>query len=242
LYLLGAPSDTNFIAEKFGARKVTGHNVVIVGGGRVGAEVARQISDFGFRVKIIEKNPERCKELAGQLPGVLVLEGDGVDSKLMAEENLGKADIFVCVTSDEAANLLSAAIGKQMGAGKVIALIKRGDMFATAYALGVDVVVNARLAVADRILRHLQRDRILSMFTFPGEDLEALEFVVKDRQGVTEVPIKELSLPEGVLIGAISRKGEVILPSGSTMLQAGDRVILFARYADHQQMEALFLN
>ncbi len=242
LYLLGAAEETEAIAERFGAHKVKGHHVVVVGGGRVGADVARFLSGFGFAVKLIERNPDRCKELAAKLPGILVLQGDGVDSRLFEEENLGRADIFVTATDDEAANLVSATLGKRMGAGKAIALIKRGDMFAPAYSLGVDVAVNARLAVADRILRHLQRDRILSMFTFPGEDVEAFEFVVKDRRGVTGTALNRLTLPEGVLVGAIQRDGKVRLPTGDTELHAGDKIILFARSADHGRVEKLFLD
>lgn len=216
--------------------------IFIVGGGRVGLNVAHMLEhdEADYDVKIMEQHAQRCHTLASRLPRTLVLHGNATDLKVMKEEGIADMDAVVAVTDDEGTNLIAALLAKTNGARTVIALIKRPDLVPLVAALGIDAAISPRLITAGSILRHLRRGQVLSVFTSINTEAETLEMLAMPRSKIVGRPLRKVKIPDGVLLGAVAHEDDIIIPGGETVIQANDRVIVFALPAVVSQAERLF--
>jgi trk system potassium uptake protein TrkA len=216
--------------------------IFIIGGGRVGLNVAHVLEhdEADYDVKILEENAQRCHVLAGRLPHTLVLHGNATDLKILKEEGIADMDSVVVVTNDESTNLIAALLAKTNGARTVITLIKRPDLVPLVSALGIDAAISPRLITAGTILRHLRHGQVLSVFTSINTEAETLEMVAMPRAKIVGRPLRKVKMPAGVLIGAVAHGDDIIIPGGDTVIQANDRVIVFALPTVVPQAERLF--
>jgi trk system potassium uptake protein TrkA len=182
----------------------------------------------GYHIKILERDAQRCRELALWLPQVLVLNGDATDLKVLQEEGIGSMDGVIVVTDDDGTNLIAALLAKTHGAREVITLVKRPDLVSLVAALGIDAAISPRLITADAMLRYLRRGQVLSMFTSISTEAETLEMEVLPRARIVGRPLYKANIPEGVLIGAIAHGDTITIPRGDTAIEAYDRVLVFA--------------
>ena len=205
-------------------------NLLIIGGGQIGLQVAQLLSQdaAGYHIKILERDAQRCRELALWLPQVLVLNGDATDLKVLQEEGIGSMDGVIVVTDDDGTNLIAALLAKTHGAREVITLVKRPDLVSLVAALGIDAAISPRLITADAMLRYLRRGQVLSMFTSISTEAETLEMEVLPRARIVGRPLYKANIPEGVLIGAIAHGDTITIPRGDTAIEAYDRVLVFA--------------
>lgn len=205
-------------------------NLLIIGGGQVGLQVAHLLSQdaAGYNIKILERNTQRCHELATRLPQVLVLNGDATDLKVLQEEGIRDMDGVIVVTDDDGTNLIAALLAKTHGAHEVIALIKRPELVSLVAALGIDAAINPRLITADAMLRYLRRGQVLSMFTSTSTEAETLEMEALPRAKIVGRPLHKVNIPEGIIIGAIAHGDTITIPRGDTVIDAYDRVLVFA--------------
>jgi trk system potassium uptake protein len=202
--------------------------VVVIGGGRVGLQVARALITEGITVSVVERSRARCEELARELPGGRVLNGDGTDVKLLVDEGMASADAIATITDDDPTNLLAALLGKRHGARKAIALCKRQDLLPLVGSLGIDAAISPRLLTASVILKYVRGGRVLSVFELPESEAETLEVVVQQETPAAGQSIEALGLPAEALVGAIVRGDQVLTPDPGSVLTVGDRVILLA--------------
>ena len=216
--------------------------IFIIGGGRVGLNAAHMLEndDADYDVKILEQHAARCHMLANRLPRTLVLHGNATDLKVLKEEGISDMDAVVVVTNDEGTNLIAALLAKTHGARAVITLIKRPDLVPLVSALGIDAAISPRLITAGAILRHLRRGQILSVFTSINTEAETLEMVAMPRARIVGRPLRKVRMPAGVLVGAVAHGDDIVIPGGDTVIQANDRVIVFALPAVVPQAERLF--
>ena len=205
-------------------------NLLIIGGGQVGLQVAHLLSqETGrYNIKILERNTQRCHELAIRLPHVLVLNGDATDLKVLQEEGIRDMDGVIVVTDDDGTNLIAALLAKTHGAQEVITLVKRPDLVSLVAALGIDAAISPRLITADAMLRYLRRGQVLSMFTSTSTEAETLEMEALPRARIVGRPLSKAKIPEGIIIGAIAHGDTIIIPSGNTVIEPYDRVLVFA--------------
>jgi trk system potassium uptake protein TrkA len=214
--------------------------VFIVGGGRIGFQVARTLEAEDITVTVMERSRARCEELAKTLTRARVLHGDGTDVKLLVEEGIAGTDAVATITDDDPTNLLAALLGKRHGARKAIALFKRQDLIPLVSSLGVDAAISPRLLTASVILKFVRGTRVVSVFELPESEAETLEVVVQDRTPAAGRSVEDLRLPAGALVGAIVRGDEVLVPERDTMLAVGDHVILLALPYAIRDVERLF--
>jgi trk system potassium uptake protein TrkA len=216
--------------------------VLVIGGGRVGFQVAQMLEqdDTDYQVKILERSPSRCQLLAERLPRTLVLNGDATDVKVLQEEGIADTDMVIVVTDDEGTNLIAALLAKTHGAHGVITLIQRPDLVPLVAALGIDAAISPRLITAGAILRYLRRGEVLSVFTSIHTEAETLEMVAAPGARIVGKPLHRIKLPAGVLIGAVAHNSDIIIPRGETVIEAQDRVIVFALPAVVSQVEKFF--
>ncbi len=215
--------------------------VFIIGGGQVGALVARQMEAKKIEVFLVEKDKARCEELAEELHDTVILHIDGLEAQELLKEGLDRADLIVAVTDSDTVNILSALLGKHHGAKKSIVRIDRPDFIPLLSPLGIDVALSPRLLAANQILRFVRRGQILSVATFLGSEAEVVEMVVPDNPDFRKGRrLQELPFPKGAIVGAIYRAGEVLIPKGDTLLKPGDDLIIFAHRQALGQIEKIF--
>ena len=206
--------------------------VVIVGGSRLGYYLAETLSRVGMKVKIIEKNYDRCVELSELLPKVLVINGDACNQKLMNAECAGKADALISLTDIDEINLVISLFASQIGVPKTITKMDRIDQFEAFKAMGVDSIVSPKNLICNDVLRYVRAmrnhrgDAVISLHRLVNHRVEALEFMVDKNTPHTNVPLKDLTLKKNVLLACIRRKGKLIFPGGNDTFQPEDTVIV----------------
>jgi len=200
-----------------------------LGGGRIGESVARRLAARGIGTKIIERDRGRCEYLAEVLDKTVVLHGEGTDQRLLLAEGVRDVDMFVSAADEEEENVLTALLAKRLGAKRVVALVDTTEYLPLASTIGVDVVMSPMLAAVSTILQFVRQGRIISVSTLREELVEAIEFIAMETSDIVGKPLRKLSIPKGALVGSIVRDEEVLIPDGNTVIEDGDRVILFAR-------------
>jgi len=228
IYVVGNNESINKIYAKFKRKRQRVHNVMIMGGGRIGLYLSEKLSKRGMKVKIIEQNMERCQELANRLSDVLILKGDGTDVDLLKREGIHEIDAFVAVTGFDEENLLMALLAKQLGAKRVVAKVSRPSYAPLVERLGVDAAISPRLITIGEIMRFIRGGRLLSLVLLLNEQAEALEIIVQPESRLAGRALSSSGLPKGVIIGAISRGDRIIIPKGSEVIQPDDRLVVFA--------------
>ncbi len=203
--------------------------VLIIGGGKIGTRLARLLDEKPVYTKIIEKNPDRCAKLAERLNKVVVLHGDGSDQELLKEENIQDIDVVVTLTGDEEINILASLLAKQMGARKTITKISKFSYFPLMSTIGIEQVVSPRLSAINTILQHIRRGKVLSSISIKGEQAEFMEAVALETSDIVGKPLKNISFPKGALVAGIIREENFIIPTGDSIVNPNDMIIIFAR-------------
>lgn len=211
--------------------------VMIIGGGKTGLYLAKMLSEYGASVKIIEQDKRRCQYLSNHLDDVLILHGDATDLNLLEEENLSEMDAVVTATGFDEENLLLALMAKRHEVEDVIAKISRESYSDLIESMGVDMALNPLDITANHILRYMQGSkRIISSQLIQGQ-AEVIEIIASDHMKLIGKPIHSLNLPEDVMIAAIQRGSQVIIPNEDTEIQKNDRVVIFALLYDIPDLE-----
>ncbi len=226
----------------FGHEETAARRLLIFGGGNIGLFLAQQVEkEFPWvKTKIIESNKERAEAISGQLNQTIVLNGDVLDQEVLEEANIGVTETVVAVTNDDETNILASLLAKRMGTQRVVTLINKGTYEPLVASLGIDVVVSPRHITVSTILQHVRRGRIHSVHTIREGFGELIEAEALETSPLVNKPLREVNLPDGVLLGAIVRGDEIINPRGSTVIQVKDRVVLFAAADAIRKVEKLF--
>ena len=219
--------------------------VFVVGGGKVGFQVVQRMQEVRKNVQIflIERDRRRREKLLDKWDdkNVKILEGDGADPALLKSERIKGADAYVCATDSDEVNLVYAAIAKEMGARKTIAVVRRKLYQQMSRLMPVDVIVDLNEAMASVILgaiRYPGHTRALSVIK--KIDAEMLEMELPDNHRLANKPLKDLGLPRGVLVALMEHEGKVFLPDGATRMESGDHIILFASTSLMREAMELF--
>jgi len=205
------------------------NRALIIGGGRIGFRLASLLEENSIYCKVIEQNPDRCAYLAERLNKAIVLHGDGSDQGLLAEENIQDMDIVITLTKDEETNILASLLAKRMGARKSITRISKFSYFPLMNAIGLEQVVSPRLSAINTILQHIRKGKVLSAISIKGEQAELIEAVALETSEIVAKPLRNISFPKGAMVAGIIRKENIIIPTGDSVIEPDDRVIIFAR-------------
>jgi trk system potassium uptake protein len=200
--------------------------VTIYGGGRIGLRLALAVEKAGMSVRVIERDEGRARYVASQLRRGFVLHDEGISRDFMLQEGVDRTDAFVAVTGDDRANLLAAMYARQLGARMTIAGISRGEFAPLADALGVDVTISPRTLAAEAILRFVRRGEIIDVALL-ASGAEMIELRVPEHCRVAGRPLSEVGFPDGAIVGALLRDGDVVIPTGREILRAGDDAVVF---------------
>ncbi|WP_303720624.1 Trk system potassium transporter TrkA [Malonomonas rubra] len=216
------------------------HRAFILGGNRIGFQIAQNMERQRFNTKLIEKNEERCYKLAEELHKAVVINAEGLDLQTMLDEGMEDADVFVAVTDNDQTNILTCLLAKQHSVKRTLALVSQPELIDLASELGIDACVSPRMAAASTILKFVRRGEIISLTAVEDSDSEVLEFEIKKDSGLLHIPLSELHFPRGAIIGAIVRGVDYEIPTGKSQLEEGDRVVIFALPDALQKVERFF--
>jgi trk system potassium uptake protein TrkA len=205
------------------------NRALIVGAGNIGYRLVQRLEKTPVHCKVIEKNPDRCAFLAERLNKAVVLCGDGSDQALLDEENVQDMDVVITLTSDEETNILASLLATQMGAKKSITRINKFSYLSLTKAIGIEQVVSPRLSAINTILQHIRRGKVLSAISIKGEQAEVIEAIALETSGIVDRPLKKIKFPKGAIVAGIIRQERIIIPSGESLIQPDDRIIIFAR-------------
>ena len=229
VFFIAAPSHISAVMSELQRLEKPYKRLIFAGGGNIGTRLARA-TENDFRVKLIERDLNRSKQIAETLERTIVLHGDAADENLLREENIEDTDVFCAVTNDDEDNILSAMLAKRLGARKVMALINRPAYVELMQSGGIDVVISPQQATIGSLLKHVRRGDVVAVHSLRRGVAEAIEAIAHGDARLSKVvgrPIEKIKLPPGTTIGAIVRGEEVLMAHHDTVIQAEDHVILF---------------
>jgi len=214
---------------------------VIVGGGNIGLAVAQACEARGARTrtKVIERDRRNAERAADALERTIVLNGDGLDSALLNEAGINRADAILAVTDDDKTNMLASVRAKAEGCPFAIALINDPTLIPLMEPLGIDAYINPRATTVSSILRHIRHGRVRQVYSIGDAEAEVIEAEVLSTSNLAGSQIRDIDFPEGVLVGAVKKGDDIREPSGGLRIEAGDVVVLFAMADDVAKVEQL---
>ncbi|QIM61845.1 Trk system potassium transport protein TrkA [Pasteurellaceae bacterium Orientalotternb1] len=217
--------------------------VMIVGGGNVGTALAKSLEEK-CSVKLIERNPDKAAKLAEKLSNTLILCGDASDQELLFEEHIENVDLFLALTSDDEANIMSSLLAKRLGAKKAIVLVQRMAYLHLIQGGTIDIALSPQQATISALSSHVRKGDVVKVASFKQGLVEGIEVIAHgDNQSSKVVgrKVKEIKLPQGAIIGAIVRNHEVLIAHKSTEIRENDRMILLVNDKKHvSEIEKLF--
>ncbi|NNE53114.1 MAG: Trk system potassium transporter TrkA [Sulfitobacter sp.] len=240
-YVFCHRDDISRTMEIFGKKNTKQERVVLVGGGNVGLMVAQHLEagPQRIRTKVIEMDRKKAEKAAEALERTIVLNGDGLNAALLAEAGISRADAMLAVTDDDKTNMLACVRAKAEGCDYVIALINDPTLVPLLTPLGIDAYINPRATTVSSILRHIRHGRVRAVYSIGDAEAEAIEAEVLSTSPIAGRKISEIDFPEGVLVGMLRKGGKVIRPMGSTRIDEGDVIAVFAMAEDVPQVEQL---
>lgn len=202
--------------------------VVIIGAGLIGRNLTLLLEADGYDVKVIEKDLDRCEQLAALVSRSIVIHGDGTDIDLLQAEEISDNDVIICLTDDDKLNLLVALLAKHLGVPKTFVRVGRLEYITLMEQVGIDVVFSPRLLTSGQILRLIREgENLINIFTFEGSKAEAIEISITNRSNLMNQYLKDLKFPGKSLVGAVVRDNRTIVPKGDTQLMEGDHIVIF---------------
>lgn len=220
--------------EYLGKNSLRVKNVMLLGGGRISYYLAKMIVPMGVHVSMTEINEQKALTLSEALPEVNVIYGDGTDQELLEQEGLKQMDAFVALCDRDEENLMTGLFAARQGVPKVVVKNNRVAYADIISAMGLDSVVSPKAITCQNILRYVRArenaagTKVERLYKLVGGKAEAIEFIARTGDSYIGIPLKNLTMRPGTLVGVIVRKGHVIVPFGNDHIEAGDSVVIIA--------------
>ncbi len=247
------PGDKVFVVGRRGVPSVFGwragreatrlRTVSIIGGSSIGYYLARAIEPLaahGVQLKLFEKDHERCRALAEAFPRLTVIQGDPSSLEVLQDENAEGSDASAVVGDNDQSNLLTGYLLKRMGVPRVVVALKRTEYLPFTGPMDLDATVVPRVSAAAAILKIIRGDHVLSLALLKEAQAEVLEVLVSEDCPACRIPLRDLGVPAGAVIGVLVRSGQVIVPRGDTRILPGDHVIVFTVESAREETARLF--
>ncbi len=241
-YIFTATEDVGRVMEIFGKHHLSLDRLLIIGAGNIGLELARKLEADPRRprLKIIERSRARAEFAADMLRRTVVLNGDGLDLDVLAEANVAATDAILALTEDDKTNILSCVRAKSEGAKLSVALINDPSFDSLAEAIGIDAYVNPRSTTVSSILRFIRHGRIRAVYSIGDGEAEVIEAQVLGTSPIAGTLVRDTEIPRDALIGLMRKGAKVIRPRGTTRIDEGDVLTIFAKREAVVDVERLF--
>jgi len=241
LYFITDEKGLKELYNLLGTVKQNIQNVMILGAGRIGYKLAKDLSNEGLNIKIIEIDSEKANNMAEELTNVMMLNFDGRNVDLLVEENLDNMDAFIATTGNSETNIMSCLMANSRKIKKTIALVDNMDYFNLSQSIGIDTLINKKLLAANDIFRFVRNGDIVELAKLINMDAEIVEFHVNVNSKVLDKKIAELDFPRQAIIGGVIRNGKGIIALGDFIIKLNDRVLVCSKPEALNKVESLFL-
>ncbi|HBN14615.1 MAG TPA: Trk system potassium transporter TrkA, partial [Pseudohongiella sp.] len=229
VFFIAAPKNIKAVISELRRMDRPYKRLIIAGGGNIGARLASALEER-YQVKVIEHNPDRCAYLSEFLNRAVVLNGISSDKKLLQEEGIADTDVFLALTNDDEANIMSSLLAKRLGARKVMCLISNPAYVDLVQGGEIDIAISPQQASIGSLLTHIRKGDIVNVHSLRRGAAEALEAIAHGDSQSSKVvgrAIEDIDLPQGTTIGAIVRDEEVLIAHDDIVIEPEDHVILF---------------
>lgn len=229
--------------EKIGTASNRVKNALIIGGGKVGYYLAKQLLAMGLDVKIVEIDRERCEQLSTLLPNAIIINGNGSDQELLKEEDCEHMESFIALTGLDEENVLLTLYARQNSKAKVITKVNRSNFKSVISQLDLGSVIYPRYITSEAIIAYVRAKKnsmnsnIETLYHMFDYRVEAIEFLVENESAVTDTPLMNLPLKKDLLISFISRNGKIIIPSGQECIKVGDTVMIVTTHTGFNNIQ-----
>lgn len=236
--VIEADDEVFFIADRGNIKRVMKElrridqpykRIFIAGGGNIGFRLAQAL-ESKYSVKIIEENVDRCHYLSQYLDKTIILNGSASDKDLLMAEAVDTADVYIALTNDDEANVMSSMLAKRLGVRRVISLINNPAYVDLVQGGEIDIAISPQLITTSNLLRHVRRGDVVNVHSLRRGAAEAIEAVAHGDERSSQVvglKLSELRLPKGASIGAIVRNDEVIIANEDLQIETDDHIIIF---------------
>lgn len=239
VFVITKPDGIETILKLAGKEDIKFDNIMILGGSKIGRKVASMLQQ-DMKVKLIESDEDKTFSLADDLPGTLIIHGDGRDIDLLAQEGIIDVDAFIAVTEDAETNIISCLMAKHLGVTKAIALVDKADYVPLTQTIGLDSLINKKLIAATNILQFIRRGEILAQTTLEGIDAQLFEYVAQPDSLIVNKPIKDLGFPKEAIIGGVIRNDKSFIVIGDSEIKPDDKVVIFSLPGGVKKIEKFF--
>ena len=243
IYLVVSSSQLNEILKAFGHDEKISKNILIIGGGNIGLNLAKMLeTNFEeVRIKIIEKDKKRAEEIVGELSSSMVINGDALDEDILKEANLEDSETVLALTNDDENNMMACVLAEKTGLKKrTIAIVNKTNYNLLQDSLNIDDLVDPRMTTVSRIMEHVHRGTIGTVYSLLDGEYEFIEAKILEKSELLNKKIRDSNLPEDIRIGAIVRKNEVIIPRSSFVFEKDDLVVFLAKREQLKEVESIF--
>ncbi len=249
IYVIINSTQMSETLEAFGHTEKVSKKILIVGGGNIGFNLAKNIEENldAARVKIIEKNKDRAEYLASELNNTIVINGDALDEEVLAEANLEEAETVLALTNDDEDNLMVSVLvekfakdEKEIDDKRTMALINKPNYSLLQNSLKIDDLIDPRMNTVSSILKHIHKGTIETAYTIMNGEYEVIEAEIIETSELINKELKNSNLPEEIRIGAVLRDDKVIIPRSDFVFQKDDKVVFLAKKDSISVVENIF--
>lgn len=230
LIFMGMPHALDMLAGTFFHDKEQVKSVAIIGGGNIGAMLAKNLDDVKIKTKIIEKNYERCQWLSENLQHTLVIHGDGTNLKILDEEEIGASDVVISVTNNDERNLLCSLLCKQLGVKRVISRVSKVLNIPLFEKVGIDIAISPKSSAINEVKNDIEENNVDILASVEQGQGEVIE--IKANKKFDNKKVMEFQFPTRAIIGVVQRRNHVIIPKGDTLVREDDVMIIFTKSED----------
>ncbi len=232
VHITATKKNVKLFLNKLGLISSKIKSVFVIGGGKVATYLCEELAKNNYNVKLVEKDYDTCVALSETLQGVTIIHGDGSDQELLTEEGFNETDAAICLTGLDEENIIISMYAYKQRIGKIITKVNKTSLVGLMESIRMASVISPKDITASKIIRYVRAknnsrsSNIITLYKLVNNKVEVIEFEAKDTSKTLNIPLKTLPLKKKVLIAAIIRKNEVIIPNGEDKILSGDNVIV----------------
>ena len=243
VYVIINSAQMELTLSAFGHNEKISNKILIIGGGNIGFNLAKNIEDSfdSARIKIIEKDKDRAEYIANQLTNSIIINGNGLDEDVLSEANLEEIETVLALTNDDEDNLMVSVLVEKFSKDKrTMALINKSNYSLLQSSLKINDLIDPRMNTVSSILKHVHKGTIETAYSILNGEYEVIEAEIIETSELISKDLKNSNLPSEIRIGAILRGNEVIIPRSDFKFKKEDRIVFIVQKDSISIVENLF--
>lgn len=240
VYFVCAAENVQYAMAMFGYLADEESNIIFIGGGEVCEEIISSMTSRDISIKVIESDLARAEELSENLDNAEVLHGDPLNSDVLESADVNNSGIVISLTNDDKINILSSLLSKKLGAKRVAAILNDSSYSDILYSLGINSILDSRMASVAKILHHIRKGRVEDILSFEETEIEVFALDVFDNSHAVGTLTDDLVVKNEIFIPAMLRGDEVIILPKRVIINAGDKVLFISKQNSMDRILKLF--